>query len=93
MPHPWYKNVALSLLVPCVLHGCITAVPVLHQAPARNATGAHVLYSWMPSTATSRAGSSFPLLLPDLARVLSSHFTADIAALHRRCSLGSRLRV
>ena len=42
MPDPWYETVALSLLVQYVLHGCITAVPVLHQAPARNATGAQL---------------------------------------------------
>ena len=42
MLHFWYEIVALSLVIQCVLHERITAVLVLHQAPARNATGAQL---------------------------------------------------
>ena len=72
---------------------CCMGMSLLCLCCIKRLPGTPLAHSWMPSTATSRAGPSFPLLLPGLARVLSSHTTADIAALHRRCSLGSRLRV
>ena len=90
MLHFWYEIVALSLVIQCVLHECITAVLVLHQAPARKR---HWRTAGCPAQLPAGRDPSFPLLLPGLARVLSSHSTADIAALHRRYSLGSRLRV